>query len=46
MIVALIHWRVRPYEQSIAALLDHWRTNNMIGDRSGLMAEFLSTRCL
>jgi len=42
MIVALIHWRVRLDEQSIAAFLDHWRTNNTIGDRSGLMAEFLS----
>ena len=42
MIVALIHWRVRPDEHSIAAFLDHWRTNNTIGDRSGLMAEFLS----
>lgn len=42
MIVALIHWRIRPDDESIAAFLDHWKTNNTIGDRSGLMAEFLS----
>lgn len=42
MIVALIHWRIRPDENSIAAFLEHWKTNNTIGDRSGLMGEFLS----
>jgi hypothetical protein len=42
MIIALIHWRIRPDEASITAFLDHWKTNNTIGDRSGLMAEFLS----
>jgi hypothetical protein len=42
MIIALIHWRIRPDEESIAAFLRHWKTNNTIGDRTGLMAEFLS----
>src|SRR5437868_2976268 len=42
MIVALIHWRIRPDDESIEAFLDHWKTNNTIGDRPGLMAEFLS----
>jgi hypothetical protein len=42
MIIALIHWRIRPDEESQAAFLHHWKTNNTIGDRTGLMAEFLS----
>jgi len=42
MIIALIHWRIRPDQESIHAFLNHWKTNNTIGDRSGLMAEFLS----
>lgn len=42
MIIALIHWRIRPDAASITAFLDHWKTNNTIGDRTGLMAEFLS----
>src|ERR1700692_4286588 len=42
MIIALIHWRIQPDEASISAFLDHWKTNNTIGDRTGLMAEFLS----
>ena len=42
MIIALIRWRIRPDEASIADFLNHWRTNNTIGDRSGLMAEFMS----
>jgi hypothetical protein len=42
MIVALIHWRIRPDETSKNEFLRHWKTNNTIGDRSGLVAEFLS----
>ncbi len=42
MIVALIHWRIRPDETSKNEFLGHWKTNNTIGDRSGLVAEFLS----
>jgi hypothetical protein len=42
MIIALIHWRIQPDETSKSAFLDHWKTNNTIGDRTGLMAEFLS----
>lgn len=42
MIIALIHWRIQPDELSRAAFLHHWKTNNTIGDRSGLIAEFLS----
>jgi hypothetical protein len=42
MIVVLIHWRIRPDEESKAEFLNHWKTRNMIGDRSKLLAEFLS----
>jgi hypothetical protein len=42
MIIALIHWRIRPDDESIKAFLHHWETNNTIRDRTGLMAEFLS----
>lgn len=42
MIIALIHWRIRPDQANIEAFLHHWKTNNTIGNRSGLIAEFLS----
>jgi hypothetical protein len=42
MMIALIHWRIRPEPEHVAAFLEHWKTNNTIGDRSGLIAEFLS----
>jgi hypothetical protein len=42
MIVALIHWRIRPNDDSKNAFMEHWKTNNSIADRAGLIAEFLS----
>jgi hypothetical protein len=42
MMVALIHWRIKPDTASIDEFLTHWKTHNTIGDRSGLMGEFLS----
>jgi len=42
MMIALIHWRIKPDDESNAAFLEHWKTNNTIGDRSELIAEFLS----
>lgn len=42
MIIALIHWRIRPDQKNVDAFLEHWRTRNTIDDRSGLIAEFLS----
>jgi len=42
MIVALIHWRIKPDEESKEQFLEHWRTRNSIANRSGLIAEFLS----
>src|SRR4051812_19698334 len=42
MIVVLIHWRIKPDGQNIAAFLSHWKTRNNIVNRKGLIAEFLS----
>lgn len=42
MLVALIHWRIKPDQQSIDEFLNHWRKNNTVDDRTGLVAEFLS----
>lgn len=42
MIVVLIHWRIRPEPENIEAFLHHWKTNKTIGNRNGLIAEFLS----
>lgn len=40
MVIALIHWRIKP--SSVDEFLKHWRENNQIEDRTGLIAEFLS----
>ena len=42
MIVALIHWRIKPDPESERDFVEHWQTQNSIADRSGLIAEFLS----
>lgn len=42
MMAALIHWRIKPDEKSNLAFREHWKLTNTIGDRSGLIAEFLS----
>lgn len=38
--IALIHWRIKL--DGVDDFLKHWRENNRIQDRSGLIAEFLS----
>lgn len=38
--IALIHWRIKL--DGVDAFLKHWRENNRIEDRAGLIAEFLS----
>ena len=43
--VVLVHWRIKPDGESINAFLKDWREVYTIGDRSGLIAEFLS-ECL
>ncbi len=40
MMIALIHWRIKP--DQVDQFQKHWRENNHIEDRSGLIAEFLS----
>jgi hypothetical protein len=42
MMVALIHWRIKPEPEQVDAFLDHWKHINKIGDRTGLIGEFLS----
>lgn len=42
MIIALIHWRIKPDEKSIAEFLKFWREQATVNDRTGLVAEFLS----
>ena len=42
MHVVLVHWRVKPDEENVAAFLEHWRGVNTIANREGLVAEFLS----
>lgn len=42
MLAALIHWRVKPEQEHVDAFLDHWKNNNRVDDRRGLIAEFLS----
>lgn len=42
MIIALIHWRIKPDEKSQASFLKHWKTKNSIANRTKLIAEFLS----
>jgi hypothetical protein len=42
MHVVLVHWRIKPDEESINAFLKHWRENNTVTVRDGLVAEFLS----
>src|SRR5678815_1905198 len=42
MVIALIHWRIKPDEESIEKFLEHWKTHDTVGNRSGLITEFLS----
>ena len=42
MFIALIHWRIKPDEESKAAFIQHWNTRNSISNRKGLIAEFVS----
>ena len=42
MMVALIHWRIKPDAESIDKFLKHWKEENTIADKKGLVGEFLS----
>ena len=42
MIVALIHWRIKPDAASEKAFLEHWNERNRIAGGSGLIGEFLT----
>lgn len=40
MIIVVIHWKIRP--DMVDEFLDFWRKSAVIGDRKGLIGEFLS----
>jgi hypothetical protein len=42
MHVVLVHWRIKPDEESVNAFFKHWREVNKVEVRDGLVAEFLS----
>ena len=42
MHVVLVHWRIKPEAEHIAAFLKDWREVYTITDRTGLIGEFLS----
>ena len=42
MFIILVHWRIKPEECYNKQFLEHWKTKNVIGNRNGLVGEFLS----
>lgn len=42
MIIVLIHWRIKPTDEAVAAFYDYWKNKAKIKDKSGLTGEFLS----
>ena len=42
MLIVLNQWRIKPEKKAIRAFLKFWRTVATIGDRTALVAEFLS----
>ena len=40
MIIIIVHWRIR--REGRDAFFEHWKTKNVIADRSGLIAEVLT----
>lgn len=42
MIIVLIHWRIKPEPEEQAKFIRHWKIENAVKSRKGLVAEFLS----
>ena len=42
MIIALIHWKIKPEQEMVDSFLDFWRKTAVVNDRSGLIGEFLT----
>jgi len=42
MIIAMIHWRIKPEDEHVDAFLKFWRTLAIVDDRTELVGEFLS----
>ena len=43
MVIALIHWKIKP--DAVSEFLDYWRMKAVVQDRRGLIGEFLSEAC-
>lgn len=39
--IVIVHWKIKPGRE--AEFLDYWSTRSVIGDRSGLVGEYLSS---
>jgi hypothetical protein len=42
VLVALIHWRIKPDAENVRAFLEFWRTKATVENPAGLVGEFLS----
>lgn len=39
--IVVVHWKIKPGRES--EFLDYWSTRSVVGDRSGLVSEYLSS---
>ena len=42
MIIVIIHWKIKPEQEKVEEFLEFWRKAALVGDRTGLIGEFLS----
>ncbi|MCY4514964.1 MAG: hypothetical protein OXC69_07505 [Candidatus Tectomicrobia bacterium] len=42
MIIALIHWKIKPEKEMVDLFLEYWSRKVTVDDRQGLIGEFLS----
>ena len=42
MIVVLIHWKIKPEQETVEDFFEFWRTEATVDDRSGLICELLN----
>jgi hypothetical protein len=42
MVIVLIHWRIKPTDEAVAAFFQKWKTGLTIDDKTNLVGEFLS----
>ena len=39
--IVVVHWKIKPGRE--AEFLDYWSTRSVVGDRSGLVSDYLSS---